>query len=300
MLKIRFKNNKYNAVWLVEPKVTIGRKSSNDMILNDDQVAESHVEVLVDNERLTLKNLVSGRPVFVNETEVTGTCALKPDDILTIGGTELQVVDPKREAPADRVAATKPVGPGVTQVRTPKVTGWALKANHESLSNRVFPLKATNVIGRSSDCDISLPAAHLSRRHAELKVVDGLLYVKDLGSSNGTFLNGKQITEMRIKRGDELRFDTLSFGVIGPADDLTKTTVRGAKGGAGQTAKAGASAGSKAKPESNNSARSPVHARSAAVDEDDVEEKPKYGLAGLAILVVLAAIVVAALYLTQG
>src|SRR5690606_30727816 len=94
------------------------------------------------------------------------------------------------------------------------------------LANRVFPLAENNTVGRSSDCDISLSAAHLSRRHAQLQVVDGLLFVKDLGSANGTFLNGKQVAEARVKRGDELRFDTLSFGVIGPADDLAKTTVR--------------------------------------------------------------------------
>ncbi len=297
MLKIRLKNNKYNAVWLVEPKVSIGRKSSNDMVLNDERVADNHVEILVDNERLTLKNLVSGRPVFVNETEVTGSCALKPEDILTVGDTELQIVDPKREAPAERVAATKPVGPGVTQVRAPKVTGWALKANHESLSNRVFPLKPLNIIGRSSDCDISLPAAHLSRRHAELKVVDGLLYVKDLDSSNGTFLNGKRITEARVKRGDELRFDTLSFGVIGPADDLTKTSVRGPKGAGAQGAKSTAAPKPKAAGGGGATNRASVHARAS---EQDKADSPRKGRAGMAILVVLVVVVVVALVLTRN
>jgi pSer/pThr/pTyr-binding forkhead associated (FHA) protein len=90
----------------------------------------------------------------------------------------------------------------------------------------VFPLKELMVIGRANDCDISLAAAHLSRRHAQLQVVDGMLFVKDLGSANGTFLNGQQVTESRVRRGDELRFDALTFGVMGPADDLAKTSVR--------------------------------------------------------------------------
>ena len=53
-----------------------------------------------------------------------------------------------------------------------------------------------------------------------------MLFVKDLDSANGTFLNGKRVAEARVKRGDELRFDALTFGVMGPSDDMAKTTVR--------------------------------------------------------------------------
>jgi len=225
MLKIRFKNNKYNAVWLVEPRVSIGRLLTNDLVVDDAEVADTHIEVLVEHEQLTLKNLVPEKPVKVNDEEVSSICTLRPDDVITLGAVELQVIDPKREpkeaiVESNNVTHLRPVSP-------PKVTGWALKANHSALANRVFPVKEITTVGRATECDISLAAAHLSRRHAQLQVLDGLLYVKDLGSANGTFINGKQVTEARVKRGDELRFDTLSFGVIGPAtDDLAKTTVR--------------------------------------------------------------------------
>src|SRR5690606_10410546 len=197
------------------------RLASNDLIVDDPDVADTHLEVLVDHENLTLKNLVPEHPVKLNNEFVTSLCTLKPEDIITIGSVELQVIDPKRE-PRSVVEESN----NSTQLRPAKTTGWALKANHTALANRVFPLSESNVIGRSSDCDISLSAAHLSRRHAQLQVLDGLLFVKDLGSANGTFLNGKQVMEARVKRGDELRFDALSLGVIGPADDLAKTTVR--------------------------------------------------------------------------
>lgn len=221
MLKIRFKDNKYNAVWLVEPKITIGRSATNALVLDDPLVSDVHIEVLVDNEHLTLRNLVPSQPVIVNGQAVTSACELKADDSISIGAVELVVIDPKREA---RVASEAAVN--VTQLRTPRLTGWSLKANHSALANRVFPLKEMNTIGRSSECDISLAAAHLSRRHAQLQIIDGMLFVKDLDSANGTFLNGKRVAEARVKRGDELRFDALSFGVMGPADDMAKTTVR--------------------------------------------------------------------------
>lgn len=214
MLKLRFKNNKHNAVWLVEPKVTIGSAAKNDMVVDDASVQEVHAEILVDNENLVLKVLSPEHPVRINETSVTKTAPLKINDVLTLGRVQLQVIDPKQEPKAIP-----------TLVRT-ETTGWSLKANHAALANKVFNVSAKTVVGRASDCDIVLAAAHLSRRHAELTVKDGLLYVKDLGSANGTFLNGNPVKEARVKRGDELRFDTLSFGVVGPTDDMDKTTIR--------------------------------------------------------------------------
>lgn len=221
MLKIRFKDNKYNAVWLVEPKITIGRSATNALVIDDPLASDVHMEVLVDNEHLTLRNLIPTQPIIVNGQTVTGACELKPDDQITLGQVELVVIDPKREA---KVIAEESAN--VTQLRAPKTTGWSLKANHTALANRVFPLKELNVIGRASECDISLAAAHLSRRHAQLQIIDGMLFVKDLDSANGTFLNGKRVAEARVKRGDELRFDALTFGVMGPSDDMAKTTVR--------------------------------------------------------------------------
>jgi pSer/pThr/pTyr-binding forkhead associated (FHA) protein len=212
MLKLRLKNNKHSAVWLVEPKVSIGRDSGNDLVVEDASVAAQHAEILVKHEKLTLVN-TSGETVLVNNKPVAERSALKVNDQLQIGRVALEVIDPKQ---AHRPASS-----------STDSTGWALKANHAALANRVFPIKLETVIGRSNDCDITLAAAHLSRRHVKLFVEDGLLYARDLGSANGTFLNGERITEARVRRGDELRFDTLRFGVIGPAsEDLDKTSVR--------------------------------------------------------------------------
>lgn len=201
--------------------ITVGRSATNDLVVDDPYVADKHFEVHVTHETLTLKNLQPLKPVRVNTVDVIGACTLKVDDEITLGSIELVVIDPKWES-----KVTSAESANATQMRSVQTTGWALKANHTALANRVFPLKETTVIGRSADCDISLAAAHLSRRHAQLQIIDGALFVKDLGSANGTFLNGKQVMEARVKRGDELRFDALTFGVMGPADEMAKTTVR--------------------------------------------------------------------------
>lgn len=292
MLKIRFKDNKYNAVWLVEPKITIGRSATNALVIDDEAAGDIHIEVLVDHENLTLKNLIPSRPVSVNNLEVTGACALKADDIVTIGAVELIVIDPKREA---KVVAQQAAN--ATQLRTPKPSGWSLKSNHTALGNRVFPLKEVTVVGRANDCDICLSAAHLSRRHAQLQVIDGMLFVKDLGSANGTFLNGKQVAESRVKRGDELRFDSLSFGVIGPPDEMAKTTVRKLDVKAEAAEVRAARANSTAQQVGGvNVTRESSSNQGFNFKQPEESNKGKFGLIFLGVL---AVVVIAALFLTR-
>jgi len=302
MLKIRFKDNKYNSVWLVEPKITIGRSATNALVVDDPVAADVHLEVLVDNENLTLRNLIPARPVQVNGALVNGACALKPQDVIVLGAVELVVIDPKRES---RVTAEESAQ--ATQLRPVKPTGWSLKANHAALGNRVVPLKETTVIGRASECDISLPAAHLSRRHAQLHVIDGLLFVKDLGSANGTFLNGKQVMEARVKRGDELRFDTLVFGVLGPVDDMAKTTVRKmpshpVQSRAEPSAKAAGQSPDNSKLNSVSAAHQAarVSSRGAQASKNTPEsETHSKGKFGLLFLGAIAAVVITTLILTR-
>mgnify|MGYP001168848861 CR=1 FL=1 len=62
------------------------------------------------------------------------------------------------------------------------------------------------VIGRSSEADVALSDPEVSRRHAALQAAGGILYLTDLGSRNGTFLNGKKLggEGIEVKIGDHI------------------------------------------------------------------------------------------------
>ena len=62
------------------------------------------------------------------------------------------------------------------------------------------------VLGRHPDCEIQLESNMVSRRHARVAAEGGQFFVEDLGSGNGTFVNGKQITERTaLRHGDRLK-----------------------------------------------------------------------------------------------
>lgn len=68
-----------------------------------------------------------------------------------------------------------------------------------------LPLRASNAIGRDAGNDIALPDEAASARHATLALEDGDWWIEDLGSTNGTLVNGTRITKReRLRPGDEI------------------------------------------------------------------------------------------------
>lgn len=70
------------------------------------------------------------------------------------------------------------------------------------------------IVGRSEECNITLKTDEVSRRHCRLSKRDGQLCVKDLGSRNGTVVNGVEVTgEKTLAHGDELQIGPMRFRV---------------------------------------------------------------------------------------
>jgi predicted component of type VI protein secretion system len=64
-------------------------------------------------------------------------------------------------------------------------------------------------VGRLAENSLVIQDTSVSSRHAEISFRDNAFFVKDLGSTNGTFLNSEQITESALNHGDELRFGSI-------------------------------------------------------------------------------------------
>ena len=81
-------------------------------------------------------------------------------------------------------------------------------------SQKSFSLSgSTTVIGRSHDCDLCIPIMLVSRKHCELSCEEEELRIRDLGSSNGTGLNGRQIDEAVVRAGDYVEVGPLTFAL---------------------------------------------------------------------------------------
>src|SRR5262245_16871349 len=70
---------------------------------------------------------------------------------------------------------------------------------------------ATLVVGRAPNSDIPVIDPTISRRHAEVECSDAGVTVRDLGSSNGTFVNGTRVETSPVSSGDVVTFGKVAF-----------------------------------------------------------------------------------------
>lgn len=78
---------------------------------------------------------------------------------------------------------------------------------------RSYSLLAPTTVGRDPACDIFLDDRGVSRQHARLRPLDYGVEVEDLGSTNGSFINGQRVTLGIAGVGDEIAFDQLRFRI---------------------------------------------------------------------------------------
>lgn len=104
--------------------------------------------------------------------------------------------------------------PPVPKVTPPPPTRpakqYALRFISGKYQGGEFPLPNNKeiVVGRSSELDMVLVEDMVSRRHAKLTVTGDQIFIQDLGSTNGTFVNGEKIKRARLQEGDRILIGT--------------------------------------------------------------------------------------------
>lgn len=117
----------------------------------------------------------------------------------------------------------------ITTIQPFKITPLAIRSE---TSGELYKLSGEMVVGREVECDIQLASLQISRYHAKIVVSANGVFVEDLHSSNGTFVNGRKVgRRTALAVGDRLAFDDLVFRVTtqrsGDADE-TKIVAPGA------------------------------------------------------------------------
>ena len=112
---------------------------------------------------------------------------------------------PSTQAPTSRQPRAYPAPPA------PYASPYAYPAPVDrptpalELDGRRIPLtRAVTVLGRAADVDVPLDDAGVSRRHAEIHVTDDRYRVVDLGSTNGTFVDGERVTAGELRDGSTI------------------------------------------------------------------------------------------------
>jgi hypothetical protein len=112
---------------------------------------------------------------------------------------------------APKANTASPTGPPRTGGRS-----FVLRFISGKYQGGEFPIVADKqiVVGRSSDLDMVLVEDMVSRKHARIALQQDQIWIEDLGSTNGTFVNGEKIKRARLKEGDRVLIGTSILKVI--------------------------------------------------------------------------------------
>lgn len=236
-----------NPIPLTKPKLLVGRKPFCDVTLPFPNVSSRHCELLLKDGFWYARDLDS-----TNGTTIDGRgCQqeqdeyIKPGSVLGIGRHrftfQYESEGPEPEALVSELAQTSlmdkagvapdQAGKDTRQKSQPAQRGHLIPAGGGSL----IVLNADHlVVGRDRGCDIRLPSSGVSARHCELELIDGYWLVRDLGSRNGTKVDGKKIEQKWLYPKCVLHVSNLRFtimyspppGVPRPKDQLFASFTR--------------------------------------------------------------------------
>lgn len=241
-MKLFFPGGEHPQVLVGQGSQLVGSDPEASVVLAAPDIVVRHAELTRDGDVLHVHAL-DGIVALNGQTLAAGaTAALKAGDLIGFGTVQARLVAIEKAgaAPApSRPAAVDETG--ATRVRM-AVPRFVLRGVSGAAFGKVYPVLTLQTIGRQSDCDIAIASEEISRRHAQVKPTPAGLMVEDLGSSNGTFINGQRVQQGLLKPGEELRLDNIRFLLVAPGAEIPATSTL-AKGHEPEEAKGGSGAG---------------------------------------------------------
>jgi pSer/pThr/pTyr-binding forkhead associated (FHA) protein len=228
-LVLAFPDGDEQSFELAKPEVIIGRGLENDIVLKDARASRRHVRVECSPEGCFFVDLGSANGTHLNNTKVERG-RLSPGDVLRVGNSSLRF-----EAILPELAPDVTTIDNLVELEHTMARETVAMTLYDTSRPRIVvsipgntwevPLVADRVaIGRHPESDIALDQTKVSRHHAQIERHGSAFVIKDLGSTNGTWLGDQAIEKHLLSDGDTVRIGEarLVFKAPFTIDDLTQ------------------------------------------------------------------------------
>lgn len=220
-MKLVFPGGEHPQVLLGPGVNRVGSDPEANIVLDAPGVRPAHCELHVTPNGVMLQ-VPPGTTVEVNGHRVDGLIALRPGDSVAFDQVTARLASmdavaprPHQAGPARGIPAPANDDPGATAVHQ-VLPRFVLRGVSELAFGRSYPVIGPIVVGRGPDCGMCLDAGGLSRQHARLVPGEEGVLVEDLGSTNGSFINGRRVQRALARPGDEIGFDRMRFRLVAP------------------------------------------------------------------------------------
>jgi pSer/pThr/pTyr-binding forkhead associated (FHA) protein len=205
---------------------TIGREMS-DVSLNDPTVSRKHARIIVEENRCLIEDLGSTNGTMVKGAKISSTTEIFDGDEITFGSVVLAINIPAVEANGEKAESTAPSVDAESEPSTEVIADDAEISDEEApvpsaklvsvkdASKEFMIYSGVNTIGRRAGNSIQiLDDPYVSGAHAEITDDEGWFGIVDLGSTNGTIVNGVKLEPqmpLELNDGDEIVFGRTQF-----------------------------------------------------------------------------------------
>jgi ABC transport system ATP-binding/permease protein len=175
---------------------SIGRDPDNDIVVDDTWVSRHHGELAWVERGWVYRDLNSRHGSWVAGQQVTEVVVREAIEVRvgSIGGASIRLT-PTQGPPVRKGIATRPR----------QATDDTLELGRPAATHRIGGREF--IIGRGPGNDVVLSSLRASRRHAVIRAIrDGRFEIQDLGSSNGTFVNGSLVEVKQLEESDVVSF----------------------------------------------------------------------------------------------
>lgn len=196
---------------LAKASISMGRATTNDIIINDAHISRNHARLECSAQGITLIDLGSSNGTHLNNLRID-RATLCPGDVISMGSRQLKY---QVESLCEDVGLTR-IDTQIQLEQTMNVECLPMEINETSTPSLVvFTGERTwsidihsldrAVIGRDESCAVYLDSPRVSRRHAEVQQDGEAFILKDLGSTNGTWLDDQKIEQHVLQDGQGFR-----------------------------------------------------------------------------------------------
>jgi pSer/pThr/pTyr-binding forkhead associated (FHA) protein len=220
-MRLHFPHGEQTDVLLREGETSLGAAASNAVVLKGEGVQPIHASLLHDRRGLTLIVREGGHATHVNARPIREKAILRVGDMVSLGHVLVAI------KPDSDLYVSSRIPPKTSQddvmseqnnetryrMAPPKAV---LRGVSGTYFGKVIPVSGRLTIGRGNDCDLVLDEPEMSRRHAMVETTPAGIWLRDLGSSNGTYVNGVQVRDAVLFTGDQLAFDRNRFLIEAP------------------------------------------------------------------------------------
>lgn len=185
---------------------TIGRLDECDIVLPSNSVSRKHARLFIENNRCYVEDLDSANGVIVDGQRVVQTRDLGTASQIRVGEFYLYLeYQPPQVDGSEDVKSTLFIDPGSEHHKLVRI--------NDSFAGEEFSLsEQRNTIGRIDENFILLSDSSISRKHAVIHRQGNDYFIEDLGSSNGTRLNGKEVdARKKLSPRDHVEFGSVEF-----------------------------------------------------------------------------------------